>query len=269
MKAIYLIKPITNLHVGNGDVNYNIIDKEVEKDSVTGYPMIHASGIKGALRNRYTGADVDKWFGKPNDTNSTDGEGKISFTGAYLLSRPLRAIGGSIPYVNVITTSTINDFIDTAEKFGFQTGIERIEPSKITKGFYAEQAELRVEGEETGSLDEIVKPDHIKKIRNLLGVNEGTLALAKTFDGFDLPVIARNNLQKGHENLWYEEYVPRKSVLYTIVLGNEPEIQKSVLNSIMKSDEEEKQILQIGANATVGYGYCDVSLLSIMEGNNE
>ena len=46
----YKIDCITNLHVGSGDLNYNIVDNEVERDAVTGYPVIHASGLKGALR---------------------------------------------------------------------------------------------------------------------------------------------------------------------------------------------------------------------------
>ena len=46
MKSIiYILEPITNLHVGNGDINYNIIDNEVEKDPLTNYPMINSSGI--------------------------------------------------------------------------------------------------------------------------------------------------------------------------------------------------------------------------------
>lgn len=51
MKAkIFVIECLTNLHVGNGDVNFNIIDNEVERDVVTGFPTINSSGVKGALR---------------------------------------------------------------------------------------------------------------------------------------------------------------------------------------------------------------------------
>ena len=39
---IVQLQCITNMHVGNGDVNYNIIDNEVEKDPVTNYPVINA-----------------------------------------------------------------------------------------------------------------------------------------------------------------------------------------------------------------------------------
>ena len=43
MAAIIVnLECITNMHVGNGDVNYNIIDNEVEKDPITGYPTINA-----------------------------------------------------------------------------------------------------------------------------------------------------------------------------------------------------------------------------------
>ena len=47
---IYLLECLTNLHVGSGEVNYNIVDNEVERDVVTNYPTINSSGVKGALR---------------------------------------------------------------------------------------------------------------------------------------------------------------------------------------------------------------------------
>lgn len=64
--ASYLVtlKCLTNMHVGNGDVNYNIVDNEVEVDPVTGYPTINASGVKGALRNYFKdNKRVIDWFG--------------------------------------------------------------------------------------------------------------------------------------------------------------------------------------------------------------
>ena len=54
MAAILVwLECITNMHVGNGDVNYNIIDNEVERDPVNHYPTIHSSGVKGALREYF------------------------------------------------------------------------------------------------------------------------------------------------------------------------------------------------------------------------
>ena len=62
----------------------------------------------------------------------------------------------------------------------------------------------------------------------------------------NLPIIARNCLENGEStNLWYEQVLPSKSVLATIIEG--PEDLDNALN---------EKIVQIGANATIGYGYC-------------
>lgn len=63
----------------------------------------------------------------------------------------------------------------------------------------------------------------------------------------NLPIIARNCLENGEStNLWYEQVLPAQSVLATII-------------QINKADDLEAlngAIVQIGANATIGYGYC-------------
>ena len=51
----YAVKCLTNLHMGSGDTNFNIVDNEVQKDPVTQMPIMHSSGIKGALRDHFRG----------------------------------------------------------------------------------------------------------------------------------------------------------------------------------------------------------------------
>ena len=66
---------LTNLHVGSGENNYNIVDKEVEKDPVLQVPTIHASGVKGALREHLEAqgcGKVDEIFGKPLMKGATE-----------------------------------------------------------------------------------------------------------------------------------------------------------------------------------------------------
>jgi CRISPR-associated protein Cmr4 len=48
-------------------------------------------------------------------------------------------------------------------------------------------------------------------------------------------------------NLWYEEILPQETVFYTIILVED--------NNILTNNLTGK-IVQIGANATIGYGYC-------------
>jgi CRISPR-associated protein Cmr4 len=66
----------------------------------------------------------------------------------------------------------------------------------------------------------------------------------------DLPVIARNYLDHGEsKNLWYEEIVPRESLFACIIQG------PSASMNFFDTGINEK-VIQIGGNATVGYGYC-------------
>ena len=66
----------------------------------------------------------------------------------------------------------------------------------------------------------------------------------------NLPVVARNYLDNGEsKNLWYEEFVPRETVFGLLVQG--PEALMSVF-----SGQIDGKVIQLGGNATVGYGYC-------------
>ena len=81
------------------------------------------------------------------------------------------------------------------------------------------------------------------------------LALLTT-DDFDLvagelPIIARNYLNDGiSRNLWYEEYVPREARFLTMVSREDG---ADHLNGFLNRTDH---VVQLGANATVGYGLC-------------
>ena len=50
---LYLINTLTSLHVGSGDINFDIIDNQVQKDEISKNPIIHSSSLKGALREHF------------------------------------------------------------------------------------------------------------------------------------------------------------------------------------------------------------------------
>ena len=58
------------------------------------------------------------------------------------------------------------------------------------------------------------------------------------------------------ENLWFEEVVPRESKFYTIIIQEE-----NKENTAVKTFDEiiSRDIIQIGANGSVGYGFCKIS----------
>ena len=66
----------------------------------------------------------------------------------------------------------------------------------------------------------------------------------------NLPIIARNCLENGlSANLWYEQVLPSKTVLYFFTSGDVKGFAEALDGSLV----------QIGANATVGYGYCRIT----------
>ena len=254
---LYKLECLTNLHVGSGEANYNIIDKEVERDPISQNPIIHASGLKGALREYFTkntklGTDtIEKIFGKPTNT-SEFGAGIYKFFDAHLLSRPMR-VGGSnavIPSVSVTTNDLLHDFITLTANFGIKTYKGITLPEELdfeNNSFLSNVRNITIEDETVGAL----AADYVSAASSILGE---TFAVAKNLAGYALPVVAHNKLEHGEsKNLWYEEYVPHGSVFWFMVLtpteANELKL-------------EEQTMLQIGANASIGYGFVKITKLA-------
>lgn len=244
-RFMYFIDCLTNLHVGSGDENYSVVDKQVERDPVNEQPIIHASGIKGALRDIMDKKDkieAERIFGKPCQKDSQDDKGGLyHFCDARLLYRPLRCSGGLLPSIHTTTEAALNAYIEFSEAFGLKTGLRPIEAQSFGENeFLATTDSVRLEAENTGRLSDTIKD----RYKGILGDD---FAIAKSLDDYELPVIARNNLGE-HRNLWYEEYVPHGSRFYMLILTPDGEDAEKLF--------PDDHIVQIGGNASVGYGYC-------------
>ena len=129
MKAlVYQIDAITNLHVGNGEVNYGVVDNLIQLDATTGFPVINASSLKGALRehcNQLMKEDsICSIFGSdPNDSKKREA-GKFRFFDANLLSMPVRS--SKTPFLMGTCPMLINDYITKRDLFGMPLDKERI-----------------------------------------------------------------------------------------------------------------------------------------------
>ena len=244
-KHLIKIECLTGLHVGSGDINFNIIDKEVERDPVTGRPIIHASGVKGAVRDAYKAAggnDMKRIFGSEgNNSDYTTGEYK--FLGAELLTRPLRAYGTGLASIPVTTIDTINAYLRVLNGFGCNHyGIETIN-HKPSEKILSPDGRVIVEGEETEKMsDELAM--NLDKLSDILP--EGT-AIIRDFDDYPLPVMARNCIDNGKSvNLWYEEYVPQTSVFYTLILTDDKDLDEAIGVG---------GVVQFGGHYSIGYGF--------------
>ncbi|MEI6139081.1 MAG: type III-B CRISPR module RAMP protein Cmr4 [Mariniphaga sp.] len=301
VKEFFKITALTNLHVGSGDQNYGIVDKLVQRDPLTQFPIIHASSLKGALKNycesyqtvlpnsqsesteneEKTIEELHHSFLRNDIRNSfgdDDGfQGQDKYFSAHLFTIPVRS--NCKPYYRATCPAILKEMVEFFLAFGFNLNSKLIEGLKelgqlkfnsdtkfivfedpcdnclIEEYELKENFEIKKESFADG-LIEILKYDP-------LSINKKDFILVRD-DVFmeicaNLPVVARNRVDK-KTNLWYEELVPRQAEFYFFYFGSEINshaiLEKIVINS------NKGMPVQIGANASVGYGYCKINKIS-------
>lgn len=252
---LFHITAITNLHVGSGKENIGVVDNLIQRDVVTNLPVINSSSLKGALREHCDGKDFLEYvFGsepggtKDNKQDKKEPEtkpGNYKFFDAHLLAIPARS--DKSPYYMVTCPMAIKHYNETAKMFlGLKDEIIPV-PEVSTKdsngGTYIEDFEF----------SKLVKSEEIK---THIGSDVDVVVISdddfkELCDDEHLPVIARNCLDSKNPNLWYEQVLPRFSVLYFPLIAAEKyfdDFKNAVTNTLV----------QIGANATIGYGFCKI-----------
>lgn len=272
MKAnFYRIKCVTNMHMGSGDINFNIVDNEVQRDPVTGYPTMFSSGVKGALRQHFADHDkVVELFGsdiKESDSNGKSGStpGKLKFLSGNLLFLPVRASKGDQAYYMVTTKSLLMQFeslyqtVMGEEYFG-NDRLDTIDERKTYGNINAEVDGLKTSNEKLD--DQLYK---FLKEKMSMDVNKIVIMQESDLRKINLPVLARNQLENGiSQNLWYEEVVPHEAIFYTAVLSDGTHSGDAALAEF---DEyiKNNNLVQFGGNATIGYGLTQITKMSDKE----
>lgn len=172
---IYILECLTNLHVGSGETNFNIVDNEVERDVLTKNPIINSSSVKGALREYFERVIGDK--NDPSIIRIFGGEGKntspgqLRFLSAELLALATRGTGDKV-FELITPELSLNELNRKAEIFlGQKIGIESILPDYRT----------------AETLDAYPLPVLTRNVLDDTGISK---------------------------NLWYEEVVPHKSLFF-------------------------------------------------------
>lgn len=256
----YIIRCLTNMHVGTGEASFGIVDRHVQKDAITELPTIHASSLKGAVREHCSqnGMDqetIDSIFG------SSESPGQFRFFDAHLLARPMRSL--KRPYYYVVSPQTIYQWNETSGRIHFKRQFKISQFPMTNECWTDEKLEDEIEGIPVKQKSESYFGD-IKSLLKEIGINDNQCNVAimddTSYKDVGLPVIARNRLENGEsKNLWYEEIVPRESIFYTIIGYPEQlsETMDQLQNYLCHLNENREQIsmVHIGSNATVGFGY--------------
>lgn len=262
MKSVWIIQAETNIHVGNENTSsVGLVDKEIQRNVLTDIPCINASSLKGAM-NEYATSEaklspaervaifgVDK-KDKKDEIVETQ-KGGCLFFDAYLLLLPVQDDNNL--YKLVTSRKTLEQYIELLNLMGIDLSYNDL----ITN---LKKCDSHFDGQE-GAGKSIIDFEAFKELCS----NE------------ELPIVARNCLI-GSGNLWYEQVLPQKSVFGTILIapssvevsrkeedGREPDPKKAKYKTVSVSVQNidktitktfDKRIVQIGANATIGYGYC-------------
>lgn len=224
-KTTWLITTKTNLHVGDdSSSSYGLIDKSVQRDALMKLPCINASSLKGALNEfcshntDFDSTDLIRIFGGDKRKKSSETKkGTTLFFDAGILFLPVQ--DDECLYKLAYCDEVLDQFVEKANLFGAAVTKEQLKAGK----------------------------------QNLVRKTKEEFVQLCSDD--ELPIIARNVLDNGEsKNLWYEQVIPAETVFYTFL---QSPIQSPDSDSMKTLESElENQIVQIGANATIGYGYC-------------
>jgi CRISPR-associated protein Cmr4 len=263
-QIFFKIQCKTNLHVGSGKANYGVIDQLVQRDPTFQYPTIHASSLKGAIKEYCNSISYDKMvevFGSEKINGKTNHEdskvGSYKFFDANLLDIPVRCDKQAFVHITcpdiliafserlpensqlkkelIVLANLLSEDVPIARAFS-----ENLHNATI------EDFDIKAHFDNTISIS--------SKIRELFDNHDFVIVKNNYFDrltnDLHLPVIARNYLENGEsKNLWYEQVVPRLSIFWSNVLYNNSDVLFTP--ELFKSEV----LVQIGANGSIGYGY--------------
>jgi len=261
----FKITTLSNLHVGSGEQNFGVVDNLVQKDPITEIPMINSSSLKGSIRDHFfsilgkdmTTLRMKSIFGHSDKDEANAGE--VKFLQASLLALPVRS--NKQLYFLATTPQILKEYIESYKILTKKT-------LSLTIPIIAEGKSIYISTLDNDCYVEDYKVDEnnnqmLKDLSDKL-FDGAPLALIKddVFKTISLPIITRNKIAKTQEddnNLFYEEIIPRRTIFYSYMITPskaniaDENIKNRFIDFI---DEIKKENIQIGANASIGYGLC-------------
>ena len=309
-KPLFLIVE-TPLHTGSGS-DLGIVDLPIQREKHTDYPKIEASSLKGSIREIFDAqndkSQVELAFGpEQGDLHA----GALGFTDARLLLFPVKSVKGVFAWVTCPAvlerfkydlsicqpSITFVDNLPSRNTVPTESGLIVKDEGNAKKTVLEEYTFTVNSDKECDAVakwiaNRVLPPDlcynywREKVKRALVVLSDDDF---RDFVTLSTEVIARTKIDSKTGTvqtgaLWYEEYLPTDSILYSLALttplflkvdGNDDaqkqkdeKAKKGTLyagQGVDKNHEEAKKvmkffadglpnIIQIGGNATVGKG---------------
>ncbi|MEA1879090.1 MAG: type III-B CRISPR module RAMP protein Cmr4 [Campylobacterota bacterium] len=262
----FKITTLGNLHVGSGEQNFGVVDNLVQKDPITEIPMINSSSLKGAIKEHFRNVlncDMDTQrmktiFGHSDKDEANAGE--VKFLQAGLLALPVRS--NKQLYFMATTSQILKDYIDN-HKILTKENIDLIIPDIDDE----HKVYISTDDDECFVEDYKVDVKNVEALRTISNKLFDGLPLAliqdDVFKTLTLPIITRNKIAKtadDENNLFYEEVIPRRTLFYSyMITPDESDIADERIKNVFTKfiEDMSKENIQIGANASIGYGLCE------------
>lgn len=275
----------TPMHPGSGAVVNTSVDLPIQRERHTEYPMIQGSSLKGVLKGHaknvgFTSEDIKRVFGPES---GDEGAGAIAVTDGRILAFPVRILAGAFGWV--ICPTVLTRFRRDLSNAGFEakwnipavtSNNSAIVPvnsgAKIEGSVYVEDLRLSIDGSKNISDiatefqsclsdEDVYKPVRNKLAKDLILVSDEVF---KDLVKYTTEVTARIRINPktgtaAETALFYEEYLPTDTLMYALVIGT----NRALNEDIRKLKNLNGQVIQIGANETIGRGFAKIKVVTM------
>lgn len=302
----------TPLHPGSGN-ELGLVDLPIQRERHTNFPKIEGSGLKGSIKEAFENSEKEIVMpnkGKQGEKikvkdyvslifgpeSGNEHAAALAFMDAKILFFPVKSLRGIFAWITC--PQVIERFKEDMRMIKFNNDIENF---KAKEGTIPKDSNLVVSSkivleeytfevvpdDETTKIAKwfaervfpLKKPDIYKYWREKLMKDLVILSddEFKEFVSTSTEVIARTVIDDKRgtaKNLWYEEYLPQDTILYSIAMATaimEEEQRKGVFADGTPEKEAEKvisyfkeglhEVIQIGGNKTIGKGITRIQLL--------
>lgn len=282
LSDLVMLYAITPSHIGSGG-SLGLIDNPIQRERHTNWPVIPASGFKGAIRHRFDEEDeqlADYVFGKTSDGDSSAYAGAMNVTDIQILAYPMRS--SFAPFVYITCPAVLRRLQHSLEAVGKEI-FPKIDFSKMDIGGLEavclsplpKQKEFLVEDYVLKTSDNDEAVDEFNKMKELFSrvipafgnPQNGPKVFAVSDDVFNYSVsqctevnarirIDAKTGATAKGSLRYQEELPSDCVMYALTFwgdsfGDADYKAETVKEAVVSRIPE---FIQIGGDMTMGRG---------------
>jgi len=263
-QSILTLLTRTPLHVGAGS-SIGAVDQPVNRERHTRFPVIPGTGVKGVLRDLFQGPETDAIFG------TSEQAGTLLFGEAKLLAFPVRAVKGGFAWITcpLVLSRLARDAgftyqVADIKLAGDQAWVTQDSELVLDIKVIFEEYPLLVAGRELGAVVAALQPlsddETWKLLPKKLAVVSDEFFQHFAENACEISQRIRIDDETGtvaDGALFSQENVPSETLFYAVINAK----SDASLAALEAKVGEAGNVLQFGADASTGLGWCSTKIL--------